>query len=172
MSANGGELAPTTNVRAAGAERASAFAAVHRQAFDRAWSADELRRVMDGPCTFTLEALFQKDAPPGDSPAEPLGFIVVRAVAGEAEILTLAVHPEARRLGLGRALVQSAAATARGLGAEAFWLEVAIDNKAAIALYAATGFEAAGRRPRYYARKGGDRVDAVVMRRLLNTVAG
>jgi ribosomal-protein-alanine N-acetyltransferase len=148
-------------VRAAGAERAAAYAALHLQAFDRAWSADELKRVMDGPCTFTLEAVRQE---------RPLGFIVVRAVAGEAEILTLAVHPEARRQGLGRALVDSAATTAHTLGAEAFWLEVATDNAAATALYAAAGFEAAGRRPGYYGRKGGERVDAVVMRRLLNTV--
>jgi len=148
-------------VRAAGAERAAAFAALHLQAFDRAWSADELKRVMDGPCTFTLEAVHEE---------APLGFIVVRAVAGEAEILTLAVHPEARRQGLGRALVDSAATTAQTLGAEAFWLEVATDNAAATALYAAAGFEAAGRRPGYYGRKGGERVDAVVMRRLLNSV--
>jgi ribosomal-protein-alanine N-acetyltransferase len=150
-------------VRPAGVERAAAFAALHLQAFDRAWSADELKRVLDGPCTFALEAIRQE---------EPLGFIVVRAVAGEAEILTLAVHPEARRLGLGRALVESAATTAQSFGTEAFWLEVAVDNDAAIALYAATGFEAAGKRPGYYARKDGERVDALVMRRLLNSVAG
>jgi ribosomal-protein-alanine N-acetyltransferase len=166
------DLAPALQVRAASPERADVFAALHLQAFDRAWSADELKRVMEGPCTFTLEAVPQQDAAPGDALAGPLGFIVVRAVAGEAEILTLAVDPEARRWGLGRALVQSAAATAKTLGAEAFWLEVAVDNEAAIALYAATGFEAAGRRPRYYARKGGDPVDALVMRRLLNSVAG
>jgi ribosomal-protein-alanine N-acetyltransferase len=118
---------------------------------------------MDGPCTFALEAVDQE---------APLGFIVVRAVAGEAEILTLAVHPEARRRGLGLVLVQSAATTAQTLGAEAFWLEVAVDNEAAIALYAATGFEAAGKRPRYYARKDGERIDALVMRRLLNSVLG
>jgi ribosomal-protein-alanine N-acetyltransferase len=118
--------------------------------------------VIDGPCTFTLEAVCQE---------APLGFIVVRAVAGEAEILTLAVHPEARRQGLGRALVESAATTAQTLGAEAFWLEVATDNAAATALYAAAGFESAGRRPGYYGRKGGERIDALVMRRLLNSVA-
>jgi ribosomal-protein-alanine N-acetyltransferase len=145
-------------VRAAGADRADVFAALHSQAFDRAWSADELKRVMDGPCTFTLEAVRQE---------HPLGFIVVRAVAGEAEILTLAVHPDARRRGLGRALVQSAAVAARGGGAEVFWLEVAIDNESAIALYAGAGFQAAGKRPGYYGRKGGERVDALVMRRLL-----
>jgi len=150
-------------VRAAGPERAEVFAALHLQAFDRGWSADELKRVMEGPCTFTLEAVRQE---------QPLGFIVVRAVAGEAEILTLAVHPDARRQGLGRALVESAAATAQTLGADAFWLEVATDNAAATALYAAAGFQAAGRRPGYYGRKDGERVDALVMRRLLNSVAG
>jgi ribosomal-protein-alanine N-acetyltransferase len=150
-------------VRAAGADRAAVFAALHLQAFDRPWSADELQRVMDGPCTFTLEAVRQE---------QPVGFIVVRAVAGEAEILTLAVHPEARRQGLGRTLVEAAATTAQTFGAEAFWLEVAVDNEAATALYAAVGFEAAGRRPGYYGRKGGERVDALVMRRLLNSVAG
>jgi len=150
-------------VRAANAERAAVFAALHLQAFDRGWSVDELKRVMDGPCTFTLEAVREN---------APLGFIVVRAVAGEAEILTLAVHPAASRQGLGRALVQAAAITAKGFGAEVFWLEVAIDNEAAIALYAATGFEPAGKRPNYYGRKDGERIDALVMRRLLNSVAG
>jgi ribosomal-protein-alanine N-acetyltransferase len=120
---------------------------------------------MDGPCTFTLEAVASDDE-------APLGFIVVRAVAGEAEVLTLAVHPDARRQGLGRALVQSAAVAARAVGAEVFWLEVAIDNESAIALYAGAGFQAAGKRPGYYGRKGGERIDALVMRRLLNSVAG
>lgn len=157
MSAANSGLAP--QVRGVDGGRAGALAPLHSQAFDRAWSAEELKRVMDGPCTFTLEAGHDED---------PCGFIVVRAVAGEAEILTLAVHPDARRQGLGRALVQEAATTAQTLGAEAFWLEVAIDNAAAIALYAAAGFEVAGRRPAYYARKESPRVDALVMRRLLN----
>ena len=155
-------------VRAVGGERASAFAALHLQAFDRAWTAIELQRLIEGPCTFALEAAREGSADLED----PLGFIVVRAVAGEAEILTLAVHPDARRQGLGRSLVQSAATTAEVLGAEAFWLEVAIDNAAAIGLYTAAGFQAAGRRPHYYARPGGERVDALVMRRLLNSAAG
>jgi len=146
--------------------RAPALAAVHRQAFDRAWTALELQNLIDSPCTFALEAVAQAGL------ADPLGFIVVRAVAGEAEILTLAVHPDARRRGLARALVQGAATTAQGLGAQTLWLEVAVDNMAAIALYGATGFRAAGKRPRYYARTPGERVDALVMRRLLNSGEG
>jgi ribosomal-protein-alanine N-acetyltransferase len=167
MSAEVGGLQCAFQLRAAGGDRAAALAEVHLTAFDRAWTASELQRLIDGTCAFALEA-----APEDDSVSGPLGFIVVRAVAGEAEILTLAVHPSARRRGLGRCLVQAAAVAAVGLGAEAFWLEVAVDNAAAIALYAATGFEIAGRRPGYYARKNAERVDALVMRRLLNSAAG
>jgi ribosomal-protein-alanine N-acetyltransferase len=158
-------------VRPVGGERAAAFAGLHLQAFDRAWSAHDLQRVMEGPCTFGLEAMTPDDACSNVGLAGPFGFILVRAVAGEAEILTLAVHPNARRKGIGRSLVQAAATTAQGLGAKAFWLEVAVDNEPAIALYAATGFQAAGRRPNYYSRKGGERVDALVMRRMLNSAA-
>jgi len=169
MSEGSGDTAPAFQVRVASGDRAQAFADLHLTAFDRAWTAGELQRLIDGPCAFALEAA--PEASDERAPA-PLGFIVVRAVAGEAEILTLAVHPKARRQGLGRTLVQAAAATAATFGAEAFWLEVAVDNAAAIALYAETGFHTAGRRPGYYARKGGERVDALVMRRLLNSAAG
>jgi ribosomal-protein-alanine N-acetyltransferase len=169
MSVGGGPVSPELQVRIAGGDRAGAFAELHRSAFDRPWTSSELQRLIDGPCAFALEAApSAKD----ERLMDPLGFIVVRAVAGEAEILTLAVHPRARRQAIGRSLVEAAAATAETFGAEAFWLEVAVDNTAAIALYAAAGFQTAGRRPGYYARAGGDRVDALVMRRLLNRAAG
>jgi ribosomal-protein-alanine N-acetyltransferase len=160
------------HLRAASAGRAIAFAALHRQAFDRAWTADEFRHLIEGPCTFALEAAPQANKTEGEALADPLGFIVARAVAGEAEILTLAVHPDARRRGLGRALVEGAASSSCGLGADALWLEVAVDNAAAIGLYEVMHFQIAGRRPHYYARAGGARVDALVMRRRLNSGAG
>ncbi len=166
MSLDHDAAAPAIQLRVADGARAPDLAAVHRQAFDRPWTALELQHLIDSPCTFALEAVPQVWL------AAPLGFIVVRAVAGEAEILTLAVHPEARRRGLGRALVQGAATTAEELGAQALWLEVAVDNMAAIALYGATGFQAAGKRPRYYTRTPSERVDALVMRRLLNSATG
>ena len=56
------------------------------------------------------------------------GFVLARAAGDEAEILTLAVTPAARRQGIGRALVQAAAAHAQGLGAETLFLEVATGN--------------------------------------------
>lgn len=128
--------------------------AIHAQAFDgpttgRAWSQADFAALVGQPGVFVL----------GDA----RGFILIRVVADEAEILTLAVRPEARRLGLGRSLIQAAAAMAAGLGASRLLLEVAQDNLAARALYDRTGFQAAGRRPRYYARAEGPAIDALIL---------
>jgi [ribosomal protein S18]-alanine N-acetyltransferase len=144
-------------IRAVGADAAVALARVHALAFDPPWDAAALGEAMSSPFAFSLQ-----------TGTPPQGFILARAVAGEAEILTLAVDPAARRQGLGRALVDAAASTALAMGAQTLWLEVAEDNAAAQALYAAAGFEGAGRRPRYYPRPGGA-VDALLLQRRLNT---
>ena len=88
------------------------------------------------------------------------------AAAGDAEMLTVAVVPEARRRGLGAALVTAAGVAALVRGAASMHLEVAENNEAARALYAKLGYEEAGRRHAYYAGEGGS-VDAIVMRRTL-----
>ncbi|MEL6765718.1 MAG: GNAT family N-acetyltransferase [Pseudomonadota bacterium] len=90
---------------------------------------------------------------------------VLRFAADEAEILTLGVVPEARRRGLGTALLAASIAIAEGCGAASIFLEVAEDNDAARALYAAAGFEEVGRRDGYYERRDGSRVAALVLRR-------
>ncbi|MEM9249943.1 MAG: GNAT family N-acetyltransferase [Pseudomonadota bacterium] len=95
------------------------------------------------------------------------GFVLGRAAGGEAEVLTLCVHPAARRGGLGHALVEAFLEESRRRGAEAAFLEVAENNLAARALYAAAGFRAQGRRKGYYARDGGAAVDALVLSRAL-----
>jgi ribosomal-protein-alanine N-acetyltransferase len=87
------------------------------------------------------------------------GFVLARVAADEAEILTLAVMPEARRAGLGRALVGAAVEAAAARGAVAMLLEVAEGNAAARGLYAGLGFVLVGRRRRYY----GDE-DALILR--------
>lgn len=95
------------------------------------------------------------------------GFILLRLAGGEAEILTLAVAPEGRRRGAGRALLRGALKAAEQGGATAMFLEVADDNAAAVALYRSEGFVEAGRRRGYYARPGGAAADALVLRRAL-----
>ena len=125
------------------------LAALHAEAFDAPWSAEAFADLL-GQAGVVLEG-------------ENDGFILIRAVADEAEILTLAVRPPARRQGLGGRLVEAASGRATALGATRMFLEVAEDNVPARGLYRALGFEAAGRRPRYYPRPGGPAVDALIL---------
>jgi len=92
---------------------------------------------------------------------------------GEAQLLNLSVVPEARRTGLGRALLMQFIDVARQLGAEQLFLEVRVGNRGAIALYEGAGFAAVARRVEYYPadRRGGIREDALVMRCNLRTAA-
>ena len=85
---------------------------------------------------------------------------------GEAQLLNLSVIPEARREGLGRALLAQFIDDARRLSAEQFFLEVRIGNLPAIALYEAAGFAPVARRAGYYPPTvpGDAREDALVMR--------
>src|SRR6476646_8835721 len=78
----------------------------------------------------------------------PVGFILARDLGEEAEVLTFGVLPEARRLGVGRALLDTLLEEARRRRLGSVVLEVAADNAAARRLYADCGFIQAGRRPR------------------------
>lgn len=135
----------------------AALADLHARAFTvpRPWTAAEIADLLAGPHVFLIAA-------PGGQ-----GFLMGRAVAGEAELLTIAVAPEARRQGLGAGLVARFLAEAAARGAEAAHLEVAADNAGAIALYEGAGFGRAGLRRGYFQLPGGQRIDALVMTRRL-----
>ncbi len=96
------------------------------------------------------------------------GLALAQGLGEECEILALGVLPERRRTGIGAALLESVAADARCRDARALFLEVAEDNIAARALYAACGFVQIGRRANYY-RHTSRLVDALVLRLLLST---
>jgi ribosomal-protein-alanine N-acetyltransferase len=131
---------------------AAAAAMLHARAFPpgEAWGESAIALMLDLPGTFGVLR------PHG-------GFVLARVAADEAEILTLAVVPEARRAGLGGALLAEALAGARLRGAGAMFLEVSEANQAARALYARADFVEVGRRRRYYV----DGSDALVLRREL-----
>lgn len=149
------------NLRPVGSEAAFDLADIHDRAFDRPWTALEFDELLKSPGAFAVLG-------EAGEPAAAKGFILCRAIAGEAEILTIAVDPAARRRGWGAALVEVAAGLAAEAGAEAMFLEVAADNQAAIGLYQTTGFSKVGLRKGYYPHPDGAR-DALVMRRALNT---
>lgn len=135
------------------ASNAELLAEIHSRAFDHPWGAEQIRQLLEMPGVFCLD--------------QPGGFILVRGVVDEAEILTLAVDPAFRRQGLGSALVRAAMQHAARLGAEVMHLEVADTNRAALALYETCGFVSTGRRRDYYALADGLRADAITMARSL-----
>ncbi|MGA2950702.1 MAG: ribosomal protein S18-alanine N-acetyltransferase [Caulobacteraceae bacterium] len=135
---------------------AHALAAVHALSFDDPWSDGAFAELFASPGVFALAA---------DDGDEIAAFILCRAVAGEAEVLTLAVAPDLRRRGMATALLQAAMAEASRAGAETMFLEVASNNAPALALYRGAGFTQAGLRRAYYAPEG---TDALVLRRDLN----
>lgn len=131
------------------ADRPARLAALHAAAFAEPWDAKAFDALLRQAGVYAIEA--------------PDGFILMRAVADEAEILTLAVRPRARGRGLGGRLVGAGVIEAAARGAVRLFLEVSADNAPALALYARTGFVEAGRRPGYYARPEGGRQDALLL---------
>lgn len=135
-------------------DEAPAMASAHAQAFDRPWDEAVFRELLASTGVFGLVA----------SGEDPAGVVLCRTIAGEAEILTLAVPPWARRRGIARALMSAALDLAREAGANWAFLEVDVDNAAAVGLYEGLGFERAGLRRAYYDRGAAGRADALVMR--------
>lgn len=134
------------------------FAALHARAFSasRAWGADE------------FAALLQQTGVNwhGDNRA----FVLIRHVADEAEILTLATDPAHRRQGLARTILTTAQSAAQQAEIRSIFLEVAEDNTAACALYRQAGYHQVGRRPGYYMPKDGAAIAALVLRKELHAI--
>lgn len=143
-------------IREAGQEDAPLLADLHAESFDNPWTASEFSRLCAMPGAMCLIA---------DEDGEPVGFALMRSAAGEAEIVTIATRPFARRHGVARRLLLDIVARLGACGAKDLFIEVARSNDAAMALYRALGFAAAGLRRGYYLRPEGVREDAILMRR-------
>lgn len=109
----------------------------------------------------------------GEREGRILVYGVLMLAPGEAQVLNLSVVRDARRSGLGRALLRRFLSVATDRGAEQVFLEVRAGNGAAIALYTAEGFVPVARRTGYYpAATAEAREDALVMRAELRGTAG
>ncbi len=78
------------------------------------------------------------------------GHIGIKHIADEAHVMTLAVHPERRRRGFARLLVEAALADPASADTRRLYLEVRPSNLPARALYDSLGFVSSGARPGYY----------------------
>jgi ribosomal-protein-alanine N-acetyltransferase len=118
------------------------MAALHAACFAKSWDAAEIGQFLGVPGCLALLAAPRAQA--------PQGFLIVRSAGDEAELLTLAVDPACRRLGLAQALLGAATSALRDTGSKRLFLEVDEENSAARGLYKSLGAVVAGRRPRYY----------------------
>ena len=94
------------------------------------------------------------------------GFSLMRTVADEAELLLLAVAPQAQRRGVGTTLLDHFIHHGRRNGARRLHLEVR-DGNPAVTMYQGFGFKAEGRRRKYYSGQDGSQHDALTMARQL-----
>lgn len=153
------------DIETIGPEAAELLARLHAQCFDTPWDSATFAQLLGQPTSRAW--LGRPEQPGGETPA-PLSFAVLSAVGDEAEILTIGVVPAARKTGAGRALLAAILADLAALGATRVFLEVAVSNTAAIALYSGAGFSRIGTRKNYL-KVGGKLQDAHLMRAVLGS---
>lgn len=135
------------------------LAEIHARSFSHEWDAEELARLQgqDG-----VQILVARRASPYGT-RNPLGFLVLRTAADEAEVLTVAVHPRQRGRGVGKKLLEDGMFRLYSDRCASLFLEVDASNEAALLLYKGLGFRKVGERKAYYRAGDGDGT-ALVMR--------
>lgn len=141
------------NIRPASDGDFADLARLHAESFAQAWDERALKDLIASGAVARV----------AESEDRIAGFILFRTASDEAEILTVAVAPNHRRTGMGRALVVEAARAAADTGASRLFLEVGANNAAARALYTRLGFAQAGHRKAYYRASGKSPEDALVL---------
>lgn len=120
------------------------------------WSLDMFIEEMKNPIAYCFVLKHGKGAE-----SLVIGFICFRNVREESELLNIAVHPQYRRLGYGKKLMQFYLQFCYPLGIKTFYLEVNPSNQAALRLYQNLSYESFGRREKFYQGK----FDALLLRK-------
>ena len=136
------------------------LAAIHASAFARPWTAQDFEGFL-AERSIRADGLFVGRA------TQPSGFVLSRRAADEAEILSVAVAPEARGRRYARRLLASHLQTLAHSGVRTVHLEVEDGNGPALAVYRRLGFSNVGRREGYYLRPDGTRAGAMSMSLML-----
>jgi ribosomal-protein-alanine N-acetyltransferase len=134
---------------------AEELARIHAQGFFRGWSREELAQFLEqAECTMLVAC---------DARRRLAGFILVRLIGDEAELLSIAVDPKWRGKRVGQALLRAALDDLLFSAARRMFLEVDERNTAALRLYRSHGFVEVGKRKGYYPRPDGSTATALVM---------
>jgi ribosomal-protein-alanine N-acetyltransferase len=134
---------------------AGRLSTLHARSFRRGWSEEEFDRLLADRNVVAHHVTIA---------GKLAGFIVSRVVAGEAEILSVAVTGAWRGRGLAGRLLELHLRRLAGLGVHTVFLEVDEDNQPARRLYRRASFAEAGRRKGYYQQPGGATA-ALILRR-------
>ena len=121
--------------------------------FHDPWSENSVASELKNPLSLWLVALDGETV---------VGYVGSQSVEGEADMMNVAVHPEYRRRGIARMLINELMDALAKQGVHSLALEVRDSNAPAIALYEQLGFSQVGRRPNYYRNP---REDALILRK-------
>ena len=150
-------MANRFRVRKALPDDIAAVVAIERRCFDDPWSADAFREIIGGPGLVATCA------------DRVVGYLFASRVGDAAEILNVAVDPDQRRTGIGRALIGEVTDLLEADGVRKIFLAVRASNRAARKLYEDVGFAEVGTSCNYY---GHPVEDAVVMARSIRIFKG
>ena len=139
----GGSARPAAGVRIrmANPEDVLSIGLIERDSFADPWGSHEFTTALGATQTIFLVA---------EESGAVAGYAIAVAVADEAEIMNLAVHPDRRKHGIGSRLLDAAVEEVKSRGAAQIYLEVRESNDAARRLYASRGFDEIAKRKRYY----------------------
>ena len=145
---------PQVTVKFVNAEASAIVSRIHHAAFEQGWSEKDIVEMLS--IAGTEIALAQ-------IAGEAVGFAMIRSIADQAELLSIATLPSQRRKNVAATILKHIFTKAQSLGATSLFLEVAQSNSSAHKLYIKLGFVETGRRKAYYSNG----VDAIVMARSL-----
>lgn len=129
----------------------SQIAEIERLCFSDPWSENALEESIRSPYSHFF--VYEEEG-------VAVGYMGLYAVAGEGSVTNVATHPDHRKKGIGKALVDNALEVGRSLGLEYMTLEVRLSNEPAQRLYEKCGFQTVGTRRNFYSSP---KEDAIIM---------
>ena len=135
------------------ASHVSQIAQLEKRCFTDPWSEKSIASELENPLSLWLVAV---------DGGQLIGYVGSQTVLGETDMMNLAVAPEARRQGTGRALVLALVDALTEKVSHSLMLEVRVSNTPARTLYESLGFSQVGRRPKYYVNP---KEDALILRK-------
>ena len=142
-----------TSIEVMTAEYVPAVAALEALCFADPWSERSVSSELSNPLSLWLVAIEDNEA---------VGYVGSQTVMGETDMMNVAVHPDYRRRGIARALIEALVRALKERESYSLTLEVRVSNMPAIALYADMGFLEVGRRRNYYRNP---KEDALILRK-------